>query len=81
VTKTYLPTTMGLEKPLPGRSSFHLRFFVSDHSVGTFVSALTAEPSEPRKRSQSAAVAAPERRTASSNDQPIVRDRIVKLQG
>ncbi len=47
-------TTMGLDVPAPGSFVRQTRFSSNDHFVGRPFSWLTAEPSGPRNRSQSA---------------------------
>src|SRR6266511_5820530 len=78
VTNTLLPTTMGLDMPPPGRASFHLRFFLSPQVVGT-LSSLTASPSGPRKRGQSALATRPARMNENSSSQDVRTSCIVSL--
>src|SRR5438874_2295831 len=76
-TKTLLPTMMGLESPAPGRVNFHLRFFLSLHSVGTLSSSLMPVPFGPRKLGQSPARLGPTNEMSST--QADRRDRMSSL--
>src|SRR5688500_14641373 len=53
VTKTRSPTTMGLDEPGPGNSTFQATFSLGPHLRGMALSALVPSPRGPRKRGQS----------------------------
>src|SRR5205807_2652804 len=51
----FLPTTIGLDAPAPGKAVFHATFFVALQVVGKSVSGAIPKPPGPRKPGQSAA--------------------------